>query len=163
MPSSDGMRKVFLDAHLVASQDATRRAHLDTLEANPQWRDGPASPRWVSCSRCGAYRGDECHTGEGYCVERREENRRRLLALPTYAAPFHTPCCRQLVWLVWRTTADELRWTGVPCFKCEKTYTIDRHASDDSMVDDRVIVDRVHPHLVEVVCWALAEEPEENR
>ncbi len=125
------------------------------------WRiDGPASPRWVNCKACGAYRGDQCHTGRGYCAGRVVVNRKRMEALDTWAVPWKSPCHPDNpmhIWLVWRTTEDKLEWGGVPCFEdgCTATYAVERHASD--MVGDRMPVDRINPHLVQMTCWATEE------
>ena len=116
-----------------------------------------SSPRWVSCKKCGAYRGDPCHTGKGYCEQRIELNRARLGDLDTWAIAWRTPCHEQPIWLVWRSTQDKIVWQGVPCFVhgCGKTYTVERHVSDHN--DERVPVDRINPNLVEMNCWAAED------
>ncbi len=90
-----------------------------------------------------------------------EANRKRLLELDTYAVPFKPTCHPDQpahTWLVWRSTEDDLRWDGVPCFvpDCGKTYQVELHASD--LVEERMLVDRINPHMVEVTCWATEEE-----
>ena len=85
--------------------------------------------------------------------QRIEENRIRLEGLPTWAVPFPSPCCDVVVWLVYRTTEEELSWSGVPCLspKCDRTYEVHLFASEQ--VERRLTVDRIHPDRVQMLCW----------
>lgn len=121
--------------------------------------DGPGSPLGITCKRCSAYRGDPCRWPQGgnagsFCAERVRDNRRRLLALPTFAVQFLTPCCGKISWLVWRSTHDLLVWVDVPCTGCGAIYVVERYASDYAP-DQRVVTDRLNPHMVEMTCWAI--------
>lgn len=121
---------------------------------------GGSSPRWVSCPKCKAYRGDPCRAvlDKGkYCAERVEANRKRLAELETWAIFSTTPCHGTRVLLCWRSAENELSWFGVPCFAkdCGKTYQFCAYA--DELVPERVQAERLHPQLVEMVCWATEE------
>lgn len=127
--------------------------------AHARAASGLSSSTWVACPRCAVGRGDPCRSGST-CPERHEANAARLLRLPTWGVAFQTPCCDRLVWLVWRTAADDLTWSGVPCFECGATFGAQFYASD--IVPKRVPVQRVHPDRVEVVCWASEDSPDDT-
>lgn len=155
---------VHLDSHVLAVQNKHLDAELEYLKfGGVGGGRGPASARWVSCKECGAYKGDECHTGRGYCASRIRANKLRLFELKTYAVRIQTPCHETNVVLVWRSTEDSLMWDGVPCFHpgCGVTYTVERSASD--MLEDRFEVDRIHGHLVQMHCWASEENDPYNK
>lgn len=120
---------------------------------------GLSSSLWVVCPRCSIGRGDPCTGGDTH-DERHRTNAERLLRLPTWGVGFSTPCCRRVVWLVWRTAADELQWSGIPCFGCGATFEARLHASD--LIAKRVPMARLHPDRVEVLCWASEESPDDN-
>jgi len=110
------------------------------------------SPIWVKCPRCAAYLGDRCRGDRGrwFCQARVEENLCRLEDLETWAIRTQTSCCRQNVLLCWRTVSVEVEISGVPC-TCGKTYAMRVVPSD--VKDERIKVDRMNPHLVEMACW----------
>jgi hypothetical protein len=146
---------LWFDAGMLPLQTEGLQRGLRLIEASDEWKAGRHnSPRWVTCPKCTAYRGDPCRTGE-WCQERIVANRERLLTLPTWAAPWESPCCGSFLYLVWRSSDPELSWSGIPCFSCGKTYTANAHESD--LVAVRVQADRVNPQLVEMTCWATTE------
>jgi len=151
------VRLVYFDSQVLGVQAENLRHQLD----NPTGRrDGPSSPRWIACKACGAHRGDQCHVGDDYCATRVEANRDRLMELQTWAARW-VPACHPdhpvVPWLCWRTADDELAWSGVPCFApgCGRTYEVQQRASD--LVDDRMPVNRINPHMVEMTCWSTEQ------
>lgn len=124
--------------------------------AGSTWRQpesGEASAIWVNCPRCRAHRGDPCR-GDRFCQERLDANLQRMLDLPTVAVPQRTPCCGASVWLCWRSARDMISFLDVPCTKCSRTYSVSRRQSDFAP-GDRHMIDRLHPHMMEMSCWAL--------
>lgn len=142
---------VYLDGNLRIDAERRRRAAVDYARTAPRF----SSPEWVVCPRCSVGKGDPCRSGVT-CEARVHVNAARLLDLPTWGVGFETPCCGRTVWLVWRTTRDDLEWHEVPCSGCGSTFGAKLYASD--VLSKRIPVQRVHPDRVEVVCWAL-EEP----
>ena len=112
------------------------------------------SPRWITCRRCGAYKGDDCRDGN-YCPVREDDAVSRVKELQTWGVSWRSPCCQRGVWLIWRTPENELEWRDVPCFACDMTYTI-RFYAEDQMAT-RVPVDRVNPDHLIMTCWAVEE------
>jgi len=151
-------RLIYFDEQVLGIQAEHLQHDLDLVQAGTSAARTPSSPRWVNCKQCGAYRGDPCHTEHGYCEERVAANRKRLEELDTWAVSWKSPCHGTAIWLCWRTAVDGLLWTGVPCFApgCGTTFTIEQHASD--LLDQRMPVERLNPHLVEMLCWATEEE-----
>lgn len=141
---------VHRDGNVVVEVERTQRAAVDYART----ATGFSAPEWVVCPRCSVGKGDPCRSGTT-CEARVHANAQRLLALPTWGVGFETPCCSRTVWLVWRTTRDDLEWREVPCFGCGSTFNAKLSASD--LVPKRVPVQRVHPDRVEVVCWASEE------
>ena len=140
-----------------------RELRFGRTPGSPLWHEleptteGKSAPRWVTCPRCGAYKGDECNTGRGYCPQRIDANIERLEGLQTWAIPQKSPCHDTEVWLCWRSAEDQLEWQGVPCFArgCGKTHTFQAYASD--LVEQRVPIDRLHPDRLEMTCWATEQ------
>lgn len=157
-------RKVFFDTQLLGLQEEHLKAQLDLMKRGEHWRiDGPASPRWVNCKQCGAYRGDLCNRGRGYCPERVVANAKRMKELDTWGFRYVTLCHPNhpvQPHLVWRQVEenDKLTWNDVPCFTpgCGATFTVERYASE--LLERRMPVDRINPHMLEMTCWATEED-----
>lgn len=151
---------IFFDIHMMADQQRELARDLRLIEGSEGWRYGDAaSPKHVTCRQCGSYKGDACHPDRDgiWCEQRIKDNRKRLYDLPTYGYPVSTPCCKQVVYLIWRSPHDTLEWTGVPCAKCDKTYMYRLCASGTEVVEERVLVDKIHPQRVIMNCWGFAE------
>ncbi len=125
---------------------------LGPLEEEGRFR--AYASRWVSCTACGAARGDDCRHGQP-CDARVEARADEIADLPTWCVVVKTACCTGEVGLLYRTLERVVEWHSVPCPTCGQTfaYQLDRDLAPPED-DSHLQATRAHPQLAVMHCWA---------